>query len=730
MLASSLKAEGTHWAYESLRVHEPGKASNLVDELIGEAQRNQGVQASKKASRETLLRRVYFGLHGLPPTVQERAKFLDGEDSIEALVDELLASPRYGERWGRHWLDVARYADSLGYRYDDDIPHAYTYRDFVIRALNRDQPYDEFVRWQLAGDELAPGNREALAATGFLGVGARPRIEGTALNKLDARYIEIDDMVGTTFTGFLGLSMSCARCHDHKFDALSQEEYYGVAKAFLSGKRGSQPYQTSDEAETWAVWQSGKEAVDSRFREWQAKHKLQLDELIAARRAPLAAEREALEAEVLAKLEKGDEPEDAEHLRRIVGRQGKRILGAEKQSRWQGLRKQMQQLRRKTLSDESALAGKLGDDAMEEWRSIRDARIAHTQKKPADPDLCLAYDDESADAAPSPLMERGSVASPAHDVELMMPAAVGLQAWSRKVEGHSGSTQQRAALAEWITDAEGGAGHLLARVIVNRVWSKHFGSGLVRTVDDFGVQGDEPHLRDLLDALAGRLIEENWSLKWLHREIMTSATYQRSGAMIAESHERDPENLTWWRKPVLRLEGESLRDVMLAVSGRLVSKMHGPGDLLPIPKEVIISRLGKAYPSDIQDGPAVWRRSVYAFHKRTVPVPFFRVFDAPSASEACGDRIETTVPTQSLVIMNNDFVRMRAGDLVADLKPTADLVGGLFLRCYSREATATEREGAETFLKEQTAIYDGDRSLAEKDLAQAMMGANEFIYID
>lgn len=726
-IAAAQKDTAPHWAYQPLAdppVIDP--SVNIIDHHIDAAHTARGITAVPPALPQTLLRRAYFGLHGLPPTPQQQSQFFKGDRSFSDLVDDLLDSPHYGERWGRHWLDVARYADSLGYRYDDDIPHAYTYRDFVIQALNADQPYDEFIRWQLAGDELAPNDRDALAATGFLGVGARPRIEGTKLNKLDARYIEIDDMVGTTFTGFLGLSMSCARCHDHKFDTLSQREYYGVAKAFLSGKRGSHPHRTPPEHAQWALWESQKAAYDQRFSDWQERHSDALDTLVTALRAPLAGERAALEAEVISQLEEGDEPDDAAHLRRIIERQGKRILGPEKHGRWNELRRKMESLRRRTLADEKRLQDSLSPEAFSDWAALRVEKGELDEQRPPDSALCLAYDDTTSTPVESPLMARGSVASPSDPVPLMMPAAVGLQPWHGKIPDIDGSTGQRAALAKWITDPRSGAGHLLARVIVNRVWSKHFGTGLVRTIDDFGVQGDPPHLPALLDHLATALIANDWSLKWLHRHIMASRTYQRSGGIIAASQALDPENLTWWRKPALRLEGEILRDAMLTVSDRMNPKMHGPGVMLPIPKEVIISRLGKAYPSDIADGEAVWRRSIYAFHKRTVPVPFFRVFDSPSASESCGHRIETNVPTQALVIMNNDFVRRRAADLATRLSQMADPIGSAFQICFARPVTSQERANSEQFL----ADYPSQQKKALTDFAQALMGANEFIFID
>lgn len=607
-----------HWSFERLKKVSPPDVdddwvSGDIDRFIRAAQRENGLAASGPVGKRPLIRRLYFDLIGLPPSDEEIAEFEADErpDAYQRRVDQLLNSPRYGEHWGRHWLDLARYADSNGYRFDDEQAAAYHYRDFVIQALNEDMPYDQFVRWQIAGDELAPDDVRAITATGFLAVGPRERDEGTPLNILMTRHDELDDLVNTTSTAMLGLTLSCARCHDHKFDSLSQREYYQFFHVFNSGER---------------------RVIDV------------------------------------------DRPE---------------YLGT---------------------------AG----DAKEHRRALVYAENANKPKQ-------------------THLLIRGN--SEAHGDEMSL-GFIDLLTLGREPadwlpgERPAGNTSyQRAAMANWMTDPEHGAGHLLARVMANRLWYYHFGEGLVRTPSDFGVQGDRPELPELLDWLAGSLISQGWRLKPLHRKLVLSSVYRQSSRYDTEKAAIDPENRTWWRRVPIRLTAEQFRDSILTVSGALNDSMYGPGVKVPIPRESIITRAQAAYPQNITENYGVWRRSVYVFTKRTTPVPLIQLFDGADTSVSCGRRTSTTVPTQSLVLMNNDFIRVHSKNLsqrvVEKAHQTAQPAWHVAFRmAMGREPTASEQTKLNEFIERQLVLRPMSESDVLTDLCQVLFSSNEFIYID
>lgn len=617
-----------HWAFQRLEPISPPAVeeewvTNEIDRFIRAAQQQKGLAPSEIADRRTLVRRLYFDLIGLPPSEAEIESFLADErpDAYEHLVDRLLESPRYGENWGRHWLDVARYADSNGYRFDDEQKAAYHYRDFVIKALNDDMPYDQFVRWQLAGDELAPDNVDALTATGFLAVGPRERDEGTPLNRLMVRHDELDDLIATTSSGMLGLTLSCARCHDHKFDSLSQREYFQFFHIFNSGKR----------------------------------REIDLERPVAA--------------------------------------------------------------------------GTTGD--------------APKHQK------ALVYSEEADRPQPTHLLLRGIPDAKGPEVSLgfidLLTNERDPEAWFPTQRPTKKTSYQRAALAHWITDPDYGGGHLLARVMVNRLWYHHFGEGLVRTPNDFGVQGDRPELPELLDWLALDLMRHGWRLKPLHRQMVLSSTYRQatqplqSTQLDADRAHLDPENRTWWRRKPIRLTAEQLRDSMLVVSGTLNDTMYGPGVKVPIPREVIITRSQEAYPPNIKDNRDVWRRSVYVFAKRTTPVPLIQMFDGADTSISCGQRVRTTVPTQSLILMNNDFVRARSQNFAAQATERARETGQTawevaFTTALGRSPNETEKAKLRDFIARQTELRGADEGEVSvevlTDLCQVLFSSNEFVYVE
>ena len=571
---------------------------NAIDRFVLSRLERQGLVPNGRADRRTLLRRALFSLLGLPPQPGEVEVFRDDRSPSAwgDQVDRLLASPRYGERWARHWMDVARFAESGGFEHDDDRPNAYHYRDFLVAAFNDDLPFDRFVRWQLAGDELAPENPLALMATGFLGAGVFPS-QLTEAEFESARYDELDDMVTTTGVAFLGLSVGCARCHDHKYDPIPSRDYYRLATAFTTAIRG--------EVMTRADWQ-------------QVDHKV------------------LVTSEGLPKLKHHADGRGFPHFY-----------------------KQTYYLSR-------------GD--------------VHQKQGVADVGFLQV------------------LVAPQTDEVRWRRAAPG--GWTR-------TSFRRASLAGWLTDVERGAGRLVARVIVNRLWHYHFGRGLVETTNDFGRQGDRPSHPDLLDWLASELVRGGWRLKPIHRLMLTSSVYCQNGNIDEARQQRDLENRLWWHRPRRRLEAEAIRDALLSVSGRLDSTMFGKGSL----------------------DEAVTRRSVYLTVKRSRLAPTMMLFDWPEHLVSIGRRSKTTTASQALAFMNSPVGRGYARALEARLPAGEDAFRYAWQIALGRDPRADEREMIAVFLRRQEQIYrraarvDAAQT-ARVDLCQALLGMNEFIYID
>lgn len=748
VLAASLSAEEkatseeVHWAFRPLIHPQIPQVKNLqwirtdIDRFILARQEAVGLEPNPQIDARGLVRRVYFDLTGLPPTPQEIDAFVSDPSptAYEELVSKLLDSPRYGERWGRHWLDLARYADSKGYRYDDNTTWAWTYRDFVIRAVNQDIPFDRFLRWQIAGDELAPGNPDALAATGFCAIGPIERDEGTKRNKLENRYNELDDIVSTVGSSALALTIGCARCHDHKFDPILQREYYALVGAFMAGARRELEILTPEERLKLDEWNAKLGKVDILVNEWRQRHADSLSPVIEKHAAPLEQTLIEMEKDFRDKIARL--PDNVEGtFEEMLKEYGEQLLGRAKLKKFRDTQKSLKALPEALLADVSLWNDRIPDEALAEIRELQQQRQAMESERPVSPPKVQAYVDISNTPVPSPLLDFGSIDAPQEVVGfdvlhvLTQTGAVPVPQPGVK------STGQRAALAKWLTDPHEGAGFLVARVMANRLWYHHFGEGLVRTPNDFGTQGDTPEIPELLDWLASQLIEKKWSLKEMHRLILLSAVYQQNDTHDAQRFAIDPENRLWWKRRPLRLEAEILRDSMLSVSGRLVLQMGGPGDFQPVPPEAILSRLGQAYPQDIADGPDVWRRSVYAFIKRTVPAPIFQTFDGPDNSSSCGRRTLTTVSPQALLLMNDEFVRRRSADFARRI--TSDhphdagaRVNQAFQLALGRDPSSDERAKALNFLVAQAERHSGDEALALNDFCQVLFGLSEFLYVD
>lgn len=721
-----------HWSYLPLnqRLSPPDmpSAENPIDRFIHAALQAKGIRPSQPLERRKLIRRVYFDLLGLPPKPEEIDDFVadPDPDAYKKLVDRLLASPYYGERWGRHWLDVARYADSDGQESDQDRPNAYHYRDFVIRAFNDDLPYDRFVRWQIAGGELAPDDPQAIAATGFIVAGVHTELNvPMEEEKIRNRFNELDDMLSTTGAAFLGLTVACARCHDHKYDAIPTRDYYRMLSAFNSGDQAEVPLASRAEVQAYQEaekkWKAACEVLRSRLADWLGTEKEPL------RKSLREAKIDSLPIDDASKTLLKTEP-DLAPAKELRAKHEKAL---------------------QLTDDDFRNAFSAGQVAR--WDALSKELKALEAKKPAALPTTLAMADFAAEPRPTWLFDRGNFSVKREAVQLGFLTVLSRDRTAQdylaaaKAEGPiEKSTYQRKAMAEWITDLEHGAGALLARVMVNRVWQHHFGEGLVRTVNNFGVQGETPTNPELFEWLTAEFVRGDWKLKPLHRLIMTSSAYMQETTFAAEKAALDPDDRLLWRRRPLRIEAEILRDSILATSGQLNGRLFGPAFKAPIESEAIQARNVKdPYPKDVKDTPETHRRSIYMFHKRVVQHPMMQVFDGPDASVSCGRRINTTVAPQALALLNDRFVRARAADFATRLAAEAGsdiqaCVERAYQLALGRHPTPPELAASAQFIEAQNARRRERDKLASAaasreavtDYCQALFNLNEFLYVD
>jgi hypothetical protein len=698
-----------YWAYRPLRlvplptVKDTTWPRTPLDQFLLAKMEARGVTPVPAAERRTLVRRLYFDLIGLPPRPGEIEAVIaapDFDKSWEALVDRLLASPHFGERWARHWLDPARFGESHGFEHDYPRPFAYHYRDFVIRAFNHDMPYDQFVRWQIAGDELAPNDPEALAATGFLGAGVFPT-QITTSEAERIRYDALDDMLATTGYTMLALTVACARCHDHKFDPVPTHDYYRLLSAITTTVRSE------------IEWDFGSAAEQKVARDFEA------------RLQPLVAERQRFEEKELPRrFELWLAEQRARHapVPKVEAR-----LGGLLQRLWDGS-VAFAKLDAKARTD--LLNWYNARD--EEWQK-RDASVRELEKhRPASTRVKMQICTEglkpmrlhTADASipdfypQTYYLKRGDVnqkdgvAEPGY-LHVLMRSPDGAAHWATPKPAGARTSFRRTGLAKWLTDTRYGAGALAARVIVNRVWHHHFGRGIVATINDFGLQGEMPTHPELLEWLANDLVEHGWSLKRLHRMIVLSQAYRLSGATHAAGLTADPDNRLWWHRPRRRLEAEIIRDNLLAVAGRLDETMFGPGTL--------------------DEG--MRRRSIYFTVQRSRLIPLLQVFDWPDSLTSAGARPTTVVAPQALLFLNNPQVHACAAGLAGRLLSAGqnDLPGAVdraYRLAFGRPPSPSEREEGTAFLRARRTAPGCSLQRALTDYALVLLSLNEFIYVD
>ena len=695
-------ADRAHWAFQPVRRPSPedaetrgrgdaGKAAapraatNPIDAFIRARLAQEGLAPAPPASRETLLRRVTLDLIGLPPTTAEIDAFVADRSphAFERVIDRLLASPHYGERWGRHWLDLARFAETDGFEHDAVRPNAWRYRDYVVRAFNADKPYDRFIREQIAGDELYPGEPDALIATAFNLLG--PDMVDSA-DQIQRRRNTLNDMTDTTALAFLGLTMGCARCHDHKFEPISQRDYYSLQAFFASAKfRGDLPVPTPAER---AVYDAALQAYNEQTHELQRE--------IAGLEAPY---RRSIFEKKLAKLS----PEaQAAH----------RTPPEQRTTEHENLVLETAQYVTITPKE---LTNAMTKPDRERQTKLQEELKPFPKPKPLPASLAL----QNGPPVKTHVLHRGDYNQPTEEVFAAFPEVL---QWHRRPAGEAAAGgrghSNRAALAHWIASPEN---PLTARVMVNRIWRHHFGRGLVPSASDFGTHGQKPTHPELLDWLASEFVAGGWSVKRMHKLLLLSATYQQSSVASADVATRDPENRFYARMNRLRLEGEVIRDSLLAISGELNAKMGGPGVFPPIPKELFEGAKGWTPSTHARDHA---RRSVYIFARRNLRFPFLEVFDAPDSNLSCAGRERSTTAPQSLTLLNADEVlaaaEATARRVAAEAKSADERITLAYRLILGRAPTEKERA--------MSAQFVAHSPLSE--LCRALFNLNAFVYAE
>ena len=642
--------------------------TNPIDRFLEKTRQEKGLKAAPRADRLTLLRRAYLDLIGLPPTPPETAEFLSDNSpgAWDRVIDKLLASPHYGERWGRHWLDVARYADSDGFEHDYDRQNAWMYRDYVVRSFNDDKPYNIFIREQIAGDELDSKNIDTMIATGFLRAG--PRVHFREKDTPERRFDYLDDVLATIGRGVLGLTIQCARCHNHKFDPIPQKDYYALQAAIFGYVETTYPLVPKEDADAYTKKIADIDAEVKPLREQIAKIESPYREKLKAealkkfpenvQRAVLKPENERTAGEALLATQ------IIEGGLNVNGRALERALSAEDAAQ------------RKALTDRIAGLEKGRPKPLPEADIVTDGDYRFTPLGDGDEVIgcvkCRIQEGEGTylhsgpgryQVPPSYFLVRGD---PNSKGSLMKPGFITVATYGNPpteippADGHTSG--RRRALAEWLASREN---PLTPRVIVNRIWHHHFGRGIVPTLDNFGKMGDPPTHPELLDWLAVEFMNRGWSLKQLHKLIMTSEAYQMASSYADEGDlEKDPQNQYLWRYRPQRLDAEVVRDSVLVASGAINLAVGGKPVRPALPETLVKSTIYNVWKNQ-DDGPDVWRRSLYVYRKRGMAFPMFEVFDMPDPNFSAGRRTISTVPTQALTLINNEFV-LRQAQMFAD----------------------------------------------------------------
>ncbi|PYV40174.1 MAG: hypothetical protein DMG09_07385 [Acidobacteria bacterium] len=674
-------------------VKDAGWVRNPVDAFVLGKLEQKGLLPAPPASRRALIRRLYFDLIGLPPSPEEVKQFVEDHDSAawDKLIDRLLADPRYGERWGRHWLDVVRYAESDGFAVDTERPTAWRYRDYVIRSFNSDKPYDLFIKEQLAGDELrdeqpAEGARsERLVSLGFLRMATW---EADATSKQQLRQDFLNEITGTTASVFLGLTAGCSQCHNHKYDPIPQRDFYRLQAFFAA--------TGVDEVPAPFIEAENPREMKRLYRHYEDEVELAKEEL--------ERRKEQLKMRFMeSKKLKADDAAVTEFLREL------NVANAFFQERGDPIFKE--DVWKNYLSAKDKL--QYLNEHLQRYRPV-----AYAVKDLVPPDV--------PGIPATHLLVAGELSSKGEETEPGFLQCISGTSEPAKIPFAGGSSGRRLALAEWIASPEN---PLTPRVMVNRIWQYHFGEGLVRTASDFGKNGAHPAHPELLDWLATQFVERKWSIKAMHRLMLASSAYQQSTAHPEWKRyaDLDPDNELLWRMNWTRLDAEVLRDTLLLLSGRLNPARGGPGVFFQAPADVAEGfEFFKWFPSSPEQQR---RRTIYTFQRRSVVNPMLEVFDVANMNASCSRRNVTTVAPQALTLMNGELTNREAIHFAARIlreagkDPERQLERAFWL-VLSPPPSETEREQSLKML----ARFPGAEGLAH--LAVVLFNLNETLYLE
>lgn len=684
-----------HWSFRPLvrpsvpEIAGVASTTNAIDAFIAARRGEAGLNANPPADKVTLIRRAYYDLIGLPPTTAQVEAFVkdDSPNAFEKVIDQLLENPQYGERWARHWLDLVRYAETNSFERDNPKPYVWKYRDYVIRAFNEDKPYDRFVREQLAGDELADATPDSIVATGYYRLGAW---DDEPADPELARFDELDDIAAVTGQTFLGLTVNCARCHDHKLDPIPQKDYYQLISFFRNIRRyGARSDQSVRDASIGPVEPGEQGAAKAKAAQQYNAKVSQVNRDIA--------NIERTSREKLQGVAKDDFNSDAYRVRILKQHVGK-VISQQKLDRYISLRKEREEL---------------------------------AANQPKEVELALLVKEPGANAPETHVLIRGN---PHAKGDVVQPAFLSiLSPPDPNIEPtQNGTSGRRLALANWIADK---SNPLTARVMANRLWHYHFGRGIVRSTNNLGLQGDKPTHPELIDWLASELIAGGWKMKRMHKLIMLSNTYRMASTPSKAELAADPVNNYYWRFNMRRLEAEEVRDSILAVNGSLNAKMFGPSIYPTIPPEVLHgqSRPGAGWKTSPPEEQR--RRSVYIHIKRSLPVPIIKSFDGADTDQPCPVRFSTTQPTQALGMLNSTFLMEQAKVFAETLKKEAgaepaEQVAAALRRVTQRQPTNAEIERGVRLMKDLQTEYKVSNDDALKYYCLTALNLNEFIFLD
>jgi cytochrome c553 len=661
--------ERAYWAFrlpEQAPVPQVGRKefTHPIDRFLEQARAQHELAAAPRADRLTLVRRASLDLLGLPPSPAEVAAFIadDKPGAWERLIDKLLASPHYGERYGRHWLDVARYADSAGFEYDMHRPNAWRYRDYVIRSFNADKPYDVFLTEQIAGDEMDGKTDDSLIATGFLRAG--PRVLFREKDNPERRFDYLDEILGTIGKGTLGLTINCARCHDHKFDPIRQRDYYALEASIFGYVETEVPLAPPADA---AAYLAQNEAINAKRDELRKqiaaiekphRDRLELEQIRnnfseAIYRAAARPEAERTPGEKLLAIQ-------VYEAVNVPGGQIDKALTPSELATKQDLLGQIAAFEKQRPSPlpmaEIATDGDYRFSPLGEGDNV--VSCPKCRIPPPFPGSYLHQGPGRYEVPPSYFLIRGDVESRGPEMQPGFIEVITFGNPPTVIPRADGRTSgRRLALARWIASPQN---PLTARVIVNRLWQKHFGRGIVATLENFGKMGEAPTHPELLDWLAVEFMKRGWSIKQINKLMMMSEAYQMASSFErAANSENDPDNRYLWRFRPQRLEAEIVRDSMLVVGGNFNPAIGGEPIFPFIPKDVLAGQFRGKW-ENTPEGPAAWRRGVYVYRRRSLPYPMFDTFDHPDMNVTAGARNVSTVPTQALTLLNNPFVLSQA----------------------------------------------------------------------